>query len=380
MAQKGEEDSPGTRDLVVVCGDATIATSTLLLAAAFPWVRELLEEVGEETALSLPSLTSSLLTTFLHSCVSGPWREDFTPVLTLLTPGGLQGPKTLKAEIASTVTAEYETYDESESFLSAAISHDSDPKNYENKKEDNEHVEKKKNNDLFLDWESDDEGDVDVETSKEPDTKTVTSNNVVLSKNVENCDDNPLGSLGLSAKPNVVVLENIKTENEKFDGIERPHMCTKCPKRFTRKDSLKKHIDKNKHKYNTIKKTKEATTKSLVEKYGVNPNDVVHKCTECDKSFKHKSNRTNHMVRYHNQVKKPVSTDRPFNFQYNSYICPHCQRDLNDEFPETDAKSMVRKQAAYRRHLKLCLVDQFTCSCSDYSSPTPHQVGSKSQT
>jgi len=389
-----EEDSPGTRDLVVVCGDATIATSTLLLAAAFPWVREVMEEVGEETALSLPSLTSSLLTTFLHSCVSGPWKEEFTPILTLLTPGGTNDSKTFKAEVAA--TAVKETNDGSESIVSAPTLNYIDIDNSQNINEEeiNEHLEeKKKTNDLIMDWESDDEGDLDEKAPKEPENKAA------LSKSVEKCKNDflntvsvgSLESLGCAelattadsdvpktAKPNVVVLKNIKTENKKRDGIERPYKCTKCAKTFSLKNSLKRHIDNTHNKSKII----EATTKSLIEKYGINSDDIEnpHKCKVCEESFNHKSKLKGHMRRVHKIVNKIVTKQSPFSFQYDSYVCPHCQRDLNEEFPEMDPKSMIRKQNAYRRHLKFCLVDQFTCSCSNYSSPTTHQVCCTSQT
>jgi len=403
-----EEDSPGTRDLVVVCGDATIATSTLLLAAAFPWVREVMEEVGEETALSLPSLTSSLLTTFLHSCVSGPWREEFTPILTLLTPGGLQGPKAHQP--VAVYAATDETSYESESFLSAAILNDSDTKSLSIEvNEVNEHAgKKKKTKDLFVDWDSDDEGDLDEELSKEPEIKSF----IRVVSGVENCNNDIVnggskGSLGflgpekdaiaadsdvqMPAERTVDVLKRIKIQNEESD-IKRPHKCTTCTKRFTQKHSLKEHME-NIHTKMTIIA---ATAKSLMEKYGVTSDDIekphkctmceeryalrrhlnVHmehihnriktaKCAKCEKCFKRKSNLNVHMKRIHNKIipskhKKIVTQHPPSTRQFYSYICPHCGKDFNKV--EETTKS-------FQRHLRYCLVEQFTCICFKYIPP-----------
>ena len=55
----------------MVCGSGPLVrTSSVLLAAISPWVRGLLEGAGEGAALTIPSLTAHMFTTYLSACLS----------------------------------------------------------------------------------------------------------------------------------------------------------------------------------------------------------------------------------------------------------------------------------------------------------------------
>jgi len=340
-----EEGTPGTRDLVVVCGDATIATSTLLLAAAFPWVRQVLEEAGDETALSLPSLPSSLLASFLHSCASGPWNSDFTPILSLLDPGTLTTPVThadRTTENSTKKTLESRSVLKKSCQLIREI-----PRKFD-KFETIEKIEKEKGAcSLFLDWESDGDDDGDVNDKVIKEEKGSETNKVETPvTNDEYNEQDFIKSLIMPATPGTEkeakIIESLMCEDS-LDDVEKPHKCTKCMTRFKLRKYLRAHMLK---KHNKLPISSNTT----------------------------KEHKTQHKTTQENLIEYAAANR--IKVDYNRFICPHCRKDFNYEVLETHPELGITnngqrkqdKKRAYRVHMRYCLVEQFTCTCS-YTNP-----------
>jgi len=364
-----EEDSPGTRDLVVVCGDATIATSTLLLAAAFPWVREVLEEAGEESALSLPSLPSSLLATFLHSCASGPWSNDFIPVLTLLNPGCT--PPYTQTKIQSETP--HKNIVDSRSVLKKSFVQKFETSTNYAELQNSEIMDKKKvASDLVMDWESDGEDDGDLEeteeVSKEEEGFDMKKYDMVVSIGEEKGEKELIESLishttpeaeknkvELLSEANGIVLYDSPS---KID--EKPHKCKKCNNCYKTTKSFRGHIARKQCKVQS----------------------TTHTCKKCNICYKTRKSFREHVRTKHFEDKsaKPerkeekdyikYSPSNHIKVDYNSFICPHCEQDFNNEIFQRDPDlDITNRKRVYRVHVKYCLVEQFTCSCSSYTSP-----------